>query len=164
MLVAASLSVGYWVGIKSRTTASDSESRTKIHGIEDASSGDNSKSETLDPECNMVLVVRTDLGMSPGKIAAQCSHAALACYKAMSLGNPALLRQWERAGQTKVALRCADELELLRLQTHAERLNLCARSIQDAGRTQIAAGSKTVLGIAGPARLVNQVTGKLRLL
>ena len=32
------------------------------------------------------------------------------------------------------------------------------------GRTQIAAGSRTVLGILGSARLVNQVTGKLRLL
>ncbi|KAF9448526.1 PTH2-domain-containing protein [Macrolepiota fuliginosa MF-IS2] len=111
-----------------------------------------------------VLVVRTDLGMSTGKIAAQCSHATLACYKTLQLSNPALLRQWERAGQTKVALRCSGENELLELQAQARGLNLCARSIQDAGRTQIAAGSRTVLGIAGPSRLVNQITGKLRLL
>ncbi|KIM48407.1 hypothetical protein M413DRAFT_440131 [Hebeloma cylindrosporum] len=112
----------------------------------------------------MVLVVRTDLGMSSGKIAAQCSHAALACYKTLQAKNPAMLRQWERAGQTKVALQCGSEEELLILQAQAQSLNLCARSIQDAGRTQIAAGSRTVLGIAGPARLINQITGKLRLL
>lgn len=48
---------------------------------------------------------------------------------------------------------------------HARSLNLCARTIQDAGRTQVAPGSKTVLGIGpGPARLINQVTGKLKLL
>ena len=67
------------------------------------------------------------------------------------------------------------------LEARAQSLKLCARSIQDAsvcilmatiplgslllsGRTQIAAGSRTVLGILGSARLVNQVTGKLRLL
>lgn len=32
-------------------------------------------------EHKMVLVVRTDLGMGKGKVAAQCGHASLACYK-----------------------------------------------------------------------------------
>ncbi|KIY51364.1 peptidyl-tRNA hydrolase [Fistulina hepatica ATCC 64428] len=100
--------------------------------------------------------------MTSGKIAAQ--HAALACYQTMRLANPALLRQWERGGQTKIALRCSGEDELLLLQAQAQSFRLCARSIKDAGRTQIAAGSRTVLGIVGPSRLVNQVTGKLRLL
>jgi peptidyl-tRNA hydrolase len=51
--------------------------------------------------------------------------------------------------QPKIAVRCqsTDELEVLAAQ--ARSLNLCARTIQDAGRTQVAAGSKTVLGI-GP--------------
>lgn len=57
-----------------------------------------------------------------------------------------LLWNWR---QTKIALRCSSEEELLTLQAQAQSLNLCARSIQDAGRTQIAAGSRTVLGIAG---------------
>ncbi|KAJ3998485.1 peptidyl-tRNA hydrolase [Lentinula boryana] len=115
-------------------------------------------------ECKMVLVVRTDLNMSTGKIAAQ--HATLACYKTLLSSNPAFLRQWERTGQTKIALKCYSEEELLTLQAKAQSLNLCARSIQDAGRTQIAAGSRTVLGIAGKwsARLVNRITGTLRLL
>ncbi|KAH9996585.1 peptidyl-tRNA hydrolase PTH2-domain-containing protein [Russula vinacea] len=110
-----------------------------------------------------VLVVRSDLNMSTGKVAAQ--HATLACYKALSQTNPSLLRHWERTGQTKIALRCDSEDEMLLLQAQAQSLNICARSIQDAGRTQIAAGSRTVLGIGpAPVRLVNQVTGLLRLL
>ena len=34
-------------------------------------------------EQKLVLVVRTDLGMTKGKIAAQCSHATLACFKTL---------------------------------------------------------------------------------
>ena len=83
-------------------------------------------------ECKLVLVVRTDLKMDKGKIAAQCSHATLACYKALHAGNPALLRQWERSGQAKVALKCGTEEELLDLEARAKALNLCARSIRDA--------------------------------
>ncbi|KAI0762618.1 peptidyl-tRNA hydrolase, partial [Fomes fomentarius] len=116
----------------------------------------------LEP-CKLVLVVRTDLGMSAGKIAAQ--HATLACYRALQKTNPSLLRHWERTGQAKIALKASSEDELLELEAIAKSLNLAARSIHDAGRTQIAAGSRTVLGIGpAPVELVNKVTGKLRLL
>ncbi|KAG8936327.1 hypothetical protein FRC03_000113 [Tulasnella sp. 419] len=116
-------------------------------------------------ECKLVLVVRTDLKMTTGKIAAQCGHATLACYKALQVANPELLRHWERTGQAKIALRCSDENEMDTLQAMATSLNVCARSIRDAGRTQIAAGSQTVLGIGpAPVKLINQVTGKLKLL
>ncbi len=50
----------------------------------------------------MVLVVRTDLGMQKGKAAAQCAHAALACYKKALKSHPDALASWERTGQAKV--------------------------------------------------------------
>ncbi|CAO3649425.1 unnamed protein product [Cunninghamella echinulata] len=113
----------------------------------------------------MVLVVRTDLGMTKGKIAAQCGHATLSCYKAIQKTNPEVLRRWERSGQAKVALKAVSEEQLLELQAVALSLNITAQSICDAGRTQIAAGSRTVLGIGpGPVELVNEVTGHLKLL
>ncbi|OJA21256.1 hypothetical protein AZE42_02539 [Rhizopogon vesiculosus] len=115
--------------------------------------------------CKMVLIVRTDLKMTQGKIAAQCGHATLACYKALLRTNPELLQHWERTGQAKIALKGSSEDELLELEAIAKSLNLCARSILDAGRTQIAAGSRTVLGIGpAPVDLINQVTGHLKLL
>lgn len=77
------------------------------------------------------------------------SHAALACYKTMVASNIPLLKHWEYTGQAKIALQISSEEDLLLLEATAQSLNLCARSIQDAGRTQIAAGSRTVLGI-GP--------------
>ncbi|KAI9512360.1 peptidyl-tRNA hydrolase, partial [Russula earlei] len=113
--------------------------------------------------CKLVLVVRSDLNMSTGKIAAQ--HATLACYKALVKKNPKLVRHWEVTGQAKIALKTSSEEEILELEAIAKSLNLCARSILDAGRTQVAAGSRTVLGIGpAPVNVVNQVTGHLRLL
>ncbi|MCJ1280794.1 hypothetical protein MMC26_000111 [Xylographa opegraphella] len=118
-------------------------------------------------ECKLVLVVRTDLGMGKGKIAAQCSHATLACYSHFLAHAPAspLLKRWQALGQAKVALQCRTEEELLTLQAQALSLGLCARVIRDAGRTQIASGSATVLGIGpGPKGVVDRVTGGLKLL
>ena len=64
-----------------------------------------------------------------------------------------------------MALQCRSEEELLTLQAQALSLGLCARIIHDAGRTQIAAGSMTVLGIGpGPKGVVDRVTGGLKLL
>lgn len=115
--------------------------------------------------CKLILVVRTDLKMTPGKIAAQCGHATLACYKTLARENPKLVRHWERTGQAKIAVKCDSEDAMMELAGIAKSLKLCTRVIQDAGRTQIAAGSSTVLGIGpGPVSLVNQVTGHLRLL
>ncbi|CAK4032582.1 Peptidyl-tRNA hydrolase like [Lecanosticta acicola] len=118
-------------------------------------------------ECKLVLVVRTDLGMGKGKIAAQCSHATLACYKAMLRADPAhpLLRRWEKLGQAKVALKVSSEDNMLLLQAQAVSLGLCAQVIHDAGRTQIASGSATVLGIGpAPKSRIDEVTGHLSLL
>ena len=54
---------------------------------------------------------------------------------------------------------------MLTLQAQAMSLGLCARTIRDAGRTQIQAGSMTVLGVGpGPKSVVDQVTGELKLL
>jgi PTH2 family peptidyl-tRNA hydrolase len=67
---------------------------------------------SLRGEFKMVLVIRTDLGMSKGKVAAQCCHAAVGCYKKLSKTNPEILRHWERLGQAKITLKCNNEQEL----------------------------------------------------
>jgi PTH2 family peptidyl-tRNA hydrolase len=134
-------------------------------------------------ECKLILVVRTDLGMTKGivanslfmdvqlltanrgKIAAQCGHATLACYKAHLKQNSKVLKQWESTGQAKIAVQIKSEDDMLMLQAKAISLGLCAKVIHDAGRTQIASGSATVLGVGpGPKSLVDQVTGGLKLL
>ena len=101
-----------------------------------------------------------------GKIAAQCSHATLYCYKQLlhHAASAALLQRWEQGGQTKIAVRVKSEDELTTLQAQAMSLGLCARIVYDAGRTQIAAGSATVLGVLGPKSVVDKVTSHLKLL
>lgn len=57
-----------------------------------------------------------------------------------------------------------DEASMLELSALAREVGLTVSIIQDAGRTQIAAGSRTVVGIGpGPVELIDQVTGHLKL-
>lgn len=115
-------------------------------------------------ECKLVLVVNNELKMGKGKAAAQCSHAAVMAFDRLSRKNPELLRQWYEYGQPKVVLKTEDETSLLQLADQASSLGLVVSLVQDAGRTQIAPGSKTVVGIGpGPADVIDQVTGQLKL-
>lgn len=112
----------------------------------------------------MVLVVRNDLKMGKGKVAAQCSHAAVSGYKQVQRRKPELLQGWEYCGQPKVVVKAPDEETLIELLTRAKEFGLPVSLIQDAGRTQIAPGSRTVLGIGpGPSDLIDMVTGELKL-
>ncbi|KAF4776455.1 peptidyl-tRNA hydrolase PTH2 [Colletotrichum scovillei] len=124
-------------------------------------------------ECKLVLVVRTDLGMTKGKMAAQASHATLACYKSLSkiaAKDPSssaakILSRWENLGQAKIAVQIKNQDEMLELMGKARSLGVTSEVIADAGRTQIEAGSLTVLGVGpAPRSLVDQITGHLKLL
>ena len=100
-----------------------------------------------------------------GKIAAQCSHAAVSAYKKAKKSAPKLCKSWEQDGSRKIAVKVKDEEELETLFAIAKSLGLITSIIQDAGRTQIEPGSKTVVAVGpGPETLVNQVTGQLGLL
>lgn len=127
---------------------------------EDFSSNENDDQE----DAKMVLAVRMDLKMGKGKIAAQCCHAALGAFKKAKSKNVAFLKHWEHDGSRKIAVKVNTEEELLTIYTLAKSLGLIVSIIQDAGRTQIEAGSKTVVGVFGPENLVDQVTRHLSLL
>ncbi|KDO19566.1 hypothetical protein SPRG_15147 [Saprolegnia parasitica CBS 223.65] len=113
----------------------------------------------------MVLVVRNDLKMGKGKIAAQCGHATLGAYKRAVKRTPQALECWEALGQAKVALKVETEAEMLELAARAKELGLIHYVVVDAGRTQIAPDTKTVLAV-GPAPNgdVDNLTGHLKLM
>ena len=112
----------------------------------------------------MVLVVRQDLKMGKGKAAAQCCHATLAAYKQAKRKCPDTLRVWEATGQPKITVKVESEEELMTLLAKARSLGLVSYVVADAGRTQIAPGSHTVLAVGpAPGSQVDLVTGGLKL-
>ena len=60
----------------------------------------------------MVMVVRMDLKMGKGKIAAQCCHAAVSAFKKGKSRNSGLVKAWEEDGSRKIAVKAKDEDEL----------------------------------------------------
>lgn len=111
------------------------------------------------------IVIRTDIQMSVGKLAAQACHASLeAALKAMK-SHPDIFEAWLREGAKKVVLRVESLEELLRLREKAERLGIPNALITDRGLTELPPGTVTALAV-GPAEssLVDRVTGRLRLL
>ena len=116
-------------------------------------------------EVKMVLVVNTELEMGKGKVAAQCGHAAVACFKAALVEEPQLVATWERTGQTKVVVRGGGEESLLAVSKAGRQAGMVVAEVRDAGRSQVEAGSLTVIGL-GPANnlLIDKVAGKLKLL
>lgn len=96
---------------------------------------------------------------------AQCSHATLGAYHRAKKRTPDLLRAWETIGQAKVVVKVDTEQQLLEVEEKAKKAGLVTYVVVDAGRTQIEAGSKTVLAI-GPAPVgeIDKVTGQLKLL
>lgn len=115
----------------------------------------------------MVFVVNTELGMGFGKVAAQVGHAALGLYRLLKEDGEkydASVEEWEEFGERKIALKGKNSQELIELQKKAESLYLPTYLVHDAGKTQVPAGSTTVLAIFGDEEAVNEVTGKLKLL
>lgn len=120
-------------------------------------------------EMKMSLVVRKDLKMGTGKIAAQCAHAAVAVVESINAKESdewsEWLSTWLAAGSAKIALQCDSESALLELAKAAKESHVPHYVIRDAGRTQIAAGSKTVVVIGpAPKSKVDLLTGHLKLL
>ena len=116
--------------------------------------------EYLNQECYMLLsnyhfqshmkqaiLVRSDIKMTPGKLAAQVAHASLSAYLKTDNENQ---RLWKLEGQTKIVLKVSDESVLFKLKELAKRNNIPTALIRDAGRTQLEPGTITSLGM-GPA-------------
>ncbi|XP_063283604.1 probable peptidyl-tRNA hydrolase 2 [Pelobates fuscus] len=114
----------------------------------------------------MVFVVNMELPMGVGKVAAQVGHAAVGLYQLLLKESKTrdVACKWDEYGAKKVVLQGSNTTHLLELQALALSMNLPTYMVQDAGRTQIAAGSYTVLSVIGEEECVNKVTGKLKLL
>lgn len=111
------------------------------------------------------IVVRSDLKMGKGKVAAQVAHASLASAEAARERKSAWYDGWKEEGQAKIVLKVESEEELNQLFRKARSAGLPASLIQDRGLTQVEPGTVTCLGIGpGPDAAIDEITGKLKLL
>jgi peptidyl-tRNA hydrolase, PTH2 family len=113
----------------------------------------------------MVLVVRGELRLTPGKTAVQVAHAAVMLVEVARRRQGEVLAAWTAEGGKKIAVvvPTLDDMEhLLRL---ARAKGLPTAVVEDAGLTEVPPGTKTVLGI-GPGKVeeIDAVTGGLPLL
>ncbi len=109
-----------------------------------------------------VILVREDLKLSKGKLAAQVAHASVEC----TLKSPRIkVDKWCSQGMKKIVLKVKDLEELHKYVQLANNAGLITSLITDAGMTQIPQGTTTCLGI-GPDEetKINSVTGKLKLI
>ncbi|ALU12062.1 peptidyl-tRNA hydrolase [Ignicoccus islandicus DSM 13165] len=113
------------------------------------------------------IVVRTDLKMGRGKIAAQVAHAS--CEAVFIALERAIWREWvhkwRMEGQKKVVLKASSESELLELYSKALKKGLPCSLIRDAGLTQLPPNTLTAIAIGpAPEEMVNELTSHLKLL
>jgi peptidyl-tRNA hydrolase len=129
----------------------------------------NKKYDFENSDLKMVFLVRLDLKMGAGKIAAQVAHAAIGLYDDIMNGDDEYhieaLNYWNTFGAKKIVLKCDNYETMKQVAIQAKQSQLPFILISDAGHTQIPAGSVTVLGI-GPdsSEKINKLTGNFKLM
>ena len=112
-------------------------------------------------ELKQVILVRKDLKLPKGKMAAQVAHASV---DAALKSDKKMVEQWRKIGMGKIVLEANDEKDLFKHKQMAEDLGLKTALITDAGHTVVEPGTITCLAI-GPdkSEIIDKVTGKLKM-
>jgi|TARA_B100001245_G_scaffold172451_1_gene131027 PTH2 family peptidyl-tRNA hydrolase len=111
-----------------------------------------------------VIIVRTDLDMGKGKIAAQVGHACVLGAEHVRKSNPDWFSQWWN-GQEKIVLKVSSLKELEHVKHGAIESDLPWSEVTDAGHTQISPGTITCISLGpAPEEKIDKITGDLKLL
>lgn len=113
-------------------------------------------------EYKQVILVRADLKLPKGKMSAQCSHASV---EAVLRSDKELVKKWRAQGSKKVVLKVENLEELHKYNQMAKDIGLTTALITDAGKTVIAPGTETAVGI-GPdeEERIDKITGNLKII
>jgi len=108
------------------------------------------------------ILIRQDLKMPKGKLAAQSSHASV---DAVLNSDRNIVEKWKSEGGKKLILKVSDINELKKYYNKAKKEKLVAVIIKDAGKTFFSKSTVTCIAI-GPDKddKIDRVTGELSLL
>lgn len=110
----------------------------------------------------MVILVRSDIHISAGKLAVQVAHASVSCVIKTKRIKPRWFREWFAEGQKKIVLKVNNEKEIMNYSKIAQEHGLVEEIVRDAGLTEIPPGTVTALAIGpAPAEMIDKITGKL---
>ena len=121
--------------------------------------------DSSDFSYKMVIVIRTDIKMSKGKMASQAGHAAVSASEYARKNRPEWWTPWIMEGQCKITVKAKSEQEIIEIERKARSAGLPVALIVDRGLTEIPPNTTTCLGIGpAPANKVDAITGNLSLL
>ena len=95
-----------------------------------------------------VIVIRKDLKLPKGKMAVQAAHAAVESFRLTEKKHPKIAKEWVLEGMAKIVVYVENERALFALKESLPS-DIPRAVITDAGRTVIAPGTVTCMGI-GP--------------
>ncbi|AIZ56160.1 peptidyl-tRNA hydrolase [Candidatus Methanoplasma termitum] len=116
-------------------------------------------------EYKLVVLVREDLKMTRGKIAAQTGHAVVNCLLSVMKKDSKSFERWTLNNQPIIVLRVNSEKELFEFKAILDAQSINNSVVCDAGRTEVEPGTITCMGI-GPAAasVIDKITGELKML
>lgn len=116
-------------------------------------------------EFKQIILVRTDLKMGKGKIAAQASHASVLATLQAQRDKKIWYDAWFKQGMKKVVVKITDEAELQHVFQLGAKNKLPRAYINDAGHTQLEPGTATAAALGpAPVSIIDPITKKYKLL
>ncbi len=107
------------------------------------------------------IIIRKDLKLPKGKMAAQAAHAAV---EAVLRSDKKNVIAWREVGAKKIAVYAADQKQLFQLEQDAKQSGIITAIITDAGKTTVPAGTVTCCGL-GPDKeeVIDKIIKELQL-
>jgi len=123
--------------------------------------GKNYRGNPVNDPVKMVLVVREDLGMTPGKVATQAGHASVGLFRRLHEKNAGITQAWQDSGWLKMIGQAANEEELLAYQKKAKGLGLPTYIVRDAALKVVDGygvenGNRSMLSFIGPTSVLQE--------